>query len=489
MDFEISKLFIEFQESGSLFLILSTAVAVAVGLGLFLLHGRGKNIPPGSVGLPIIGETLQFLRAYREFRHKEWIQERITKYGPVFKTSLMGSPTVVLTGEAGNRFLLQIDYNIMITKQPKSVSRIVGRTNILELCGDEHKRMRSAVMRFLKPDVLKKNVGKTDAFLRQHFAECWEGKESIIVLPLMRQLAFKFACHLVCGLSDTNEREALRQDFLTAIKGMWSLAWNIPGTTFSRSLKARHRIIKRLSLIMEVRKQELQQGKASPQQDLLSCLLTMEDDGDVKALTEEEIMDNIIALLIAGHDTTATLLTHIVRTLALHPNIYQNVLDEQMKIVAEKPPNESLTWEDMQKMKYTWKVAQETARLTPPLVGGFRKAIKDVEYEGYTIPKGWQLFWVTSTTHMDDEIFKNAKAFDPAHFDKAIPPFSYTAFGGGSRFCPGYDFAKLEVIVFVHHLVCKYKWSLVNPDEKIIGNRMPIPAMGLPIKLHPKENI
>lgn len=62
-----------------------------------------------------------------------------------------------------------------------------------------------------------------------------------------------------------------------------------------------------------------------------------------------------------------------------------------MEIAKTKSEGENLTWEDLAKMKYTWKVAQETLRLTSPIFGGFRKAVKDIEYGGYLIPQGWQV--------------------------------------------------------------------------------------------------
>lgn len=67
------------------------------------------------------------------------------------------------------------------------------------------------------------------------------------------------------------------------------------------------------------------------------------------------------------------------------------IVAEQEEIARSKPSGEFLTWEDLAKMKYTWKVAMETLRMVPPVFGGFRKAMKDIEYGGYLIPKGWQV--------------------------------------------------------------------------------------------------
>ncbi|KAH9310994.1 hypothetical protein KI387_026029, partial [Taxus chinensis] len=392
MDLAIPKALMDLHQSSPWFIIVSTAIASVLLLLISkrLRNGRGKKLPPGILGMPVVGETLQFLRAHKAHKSKEWIEQKVAKYGPVFKTSLMGSPTVVLTGQEGNRFLFHFDYNSIITKQPKAVREIVGKTNILELSGDEHKRIRGALMQFLKPEALQKLVGKMESAIKNHFDEFWEGNESVTVWPLMKKLTFQSACDLLLSLKDRNQREELRQNIIIAMKGMWSLPLDLPGMRFNKSLKARSRIIKILSSLLDVRRGELQQGHAFPRQDLLSSLLSMEDGNNNKVLSDEEITDNIIALLIAGHDTTAVLLTHMIRRLALHPDIYQSVLQEQLAILANKQPNEPLTWEDTQKMKYTWRVAQETSRLTPPLFGGFRKAIQDVEFGGYVIPKGWQ---------------------------------------------------------------------------------------------------
>lgn len=171
-------------------------------------------------------------------------------------------------------------------------------------------------------------------------------------------------------------------------------------------------------LLMEKRL-ELNKG-AAKNQDLISCLLsiTRDEDGE-ELMSEKEIIDNAVIVMVAGHDTSSVLITFLVRLLATDQEVYEAVLKgiishkktaffvfvfmlsftvlrcvpaEQDEIAKSKSSKETLlTWEDLGKMKYTWKVAQETLRIYPPVFGGFRKAVQDVEFSGYTIPKGWQV--------------------------------------------------------------------------------------------------
>ncbi|KAH9311007.1 hypothetical protein KI387_026042, partial [Taxus chinensis] len=405
-----------------------------------------KNLPPGNLGLPVIGETIGFLNALKVDRCDKWVADKVAKYGPVFKTSLMGCPTAVLTGQAGNRFLLTI-----LNKQPTTFARIFGSKNINELFADEHKRIRNAIMTFMKPEALQKCVGRMEGVVKEHFAEHWEGRDTVSAYPLMKQLTFQVASDLLFGLKDPKERQILSTESITLVKAIWSVPLNLPGTTFNKGLKARGRVVKRLSSLIKLRRREIAEGKAAPDKDLMSWLMTMKDESD-NSLTEMEIIDNLIVLMIGGHDTTAVLLTQLVRMLCLHPHVYKRVLQEQTEVLAGKHPDEPLAWEDVKKMEYTHKVVNETLRMVPPVFGGFRVTVQDVQYKGYTIPKGWQLFWETSTAHYNGDVYKEPNTFDPSHFDEKTPPYTFIPFGGGARLCPGFEFVKLQALIFVHHL-------------------------------------
>lgn len=91
---------------------------------------------------------------------------------------------------------------------------------------------------------------------------------------------------------------------------------------------------------------------------------------------------------------------------------------------------------------------------------------------------------------MDKDIFPEPEKFDPSRFQassKSYPPYSYILFGAGPRICPGSEFARIEILLVIHHLVTNYEWSELVPNEPITRDPMPYPAMGLPIKLQPRK--
>ncbi|KAL1326990.1 hypothetical protein AAHE18_13G269100 [Arachis hypogaea] len=205
-------------------------------------------------------------------------------------------------------------------------------------------------------------------------------------------------------------------------------------------------------------------------------------------MTETEIIDNLLQLLFSGHNTTRSVISSIMKYLGDLPEVYEQVLKEQLEISRGKGTGELLQWEDAQKMKYSWNVASEVMRLSPPVNTNFKEAIRDFNYAGYTIPKGWKLRWATCSTHMDPEYFPNPEAFDASRFEGEGPTaYSYVPFGRGPRMCLGIELARLEIPVFMHHIVERFKWDLVNPDEKFKYDPLLEPVKGLPVRLHPRH--
>ncbi|KAH7675626.1 Abieta-7,13-dien-18-ol hydroxylase protein [Dioscorea alata] len=470
-------------------------LALILALLLIIIHlltkdrKQNKRLPPGSMGIPIIGQSLSLLRAMRTNTGERWIEDRIIKYGSISKLSLFGQPTVFLTGPAANKFIFSNDS--LALKQPQSFTRIIGSRNMTEFVGADHKRLRGAVSYFLKPEILRKYVGKLDEEIRQHFRTNWFDHQQVKVSPSMKSLTFNAICATIFGIKQGTTRELLVNEFKYMMAGMWTVPINLPFTRFHNSLKAREKVGKILIRIIEEKRSALQKGECSSEdEDLITYLISLGNDNG-ETFTEEEILDNAVLLMIAGHDTTAIVLTFICRHLANDAVTYATVLNEQEEIAKTKAPGEALTWDDLLKMKYTWRVAQEILRTIPPAFFGFRRVIKDVEFGGYLIPKGWQVFWTTSVTHMDGSIFKEPERFDPSRFEKQseIPPYCFVPFGAGPRICAGYEFAKTEMLVAVHYMVTRFKWSLCCKDDSFVRDPMPSPKEGLPVLIEVKASL
>jgi (+)-abscisic acid 8'-hydroxylase len=151
---------------------------------------------------------------------------------------------------------------------------------------------------------------------------------------------------------------------------------NLPGTLFHKAMKARKRLGDIVAHIISARR-ERQRGS-----DLLASFLD-----DREALTDAQIADNVIGVIFAARDTTASVLTWMVKFLGDHPSVLKAVIDEQEEIARSKrSPDAPLTWADTRRMRMTSRVIQETMRVASILSFTFREAVEDVEYQGEDAP-------------------------------------------------------------------------------------------------------
>lgn len=212
--------------------------------------------------------------------------------------------------------------------------------------------------------------------------------------------------------------------------------------------------------------------------------------GDKEGLTDDQIADNIIGVIFAARDTTASVLTWILKYLGENPSVLQAVTEEQEAIMRseEKGDEEKLlTWADTKKMPITSRVIQETLRVASILSFTFREAVEDVEYEGYLIPKGWKVLPLFRNIHHSPELFPDPEKFDPSRFEVAPKPNTFMPFGNGTHSCPGNELAKVEILVLLHHLTTKYRWSIVGANNGIQYGPFALPQNGLPIILSHKS--
>uniref|UniRef100_A0A1W7HBW4 Cytochrome P450 n=1 Tax=Scoparia dulcis TaxID=107240 RepID=A0A1W7HBW4_SCODU len=480
-------------------ILIFILIVVAITLFLVLLkHEIGKpassvrslNLPPGSYGWPVLGETMEFLRAGVDGAPEKFIKERIEKYESpqVFKTMLLGEPMAVLCGPTGNKFLFSNENKLVTVWWPDSVRKLLGPC-IATSGGDEGRQMRRMMSYFVSPDAFTKLYIKTmDLVSQQHIKTHWQDKTEVKVFPTIKLYTFELACRLFMSLEDPEQISKLATLFNIFLKGLISVPVNFPGTRFYKAKKATSAIKKLLQEIVRQRRADLEKKVAIPTQDLLSHLLVSPDENG-KFMSESVIVNNILMLLFAGHDTSSVAITMLMKNLAQLPDIYEKVLAEQNEIASLKEDGEYLQWEDIQKMRYSWNVVCETTRLSPPVIGAFREALEDINYAGYDIPKGWKLYWSASLTHIDSSSFPESTKFEPSRFEGSGPmPYTYVPFGGGPRMCLGKEFARLEIVIFLHNIIRRFRWKMQIPGEKISYDPMPTPVAGLPISLHPHTN-
>ncbi|KAG6556927.1 hypothetical protein Mapa_001342 [Marchantia paleacea] len=451
---------------------------------------KSPPVPPGSLGLPVVGDSLRYVDAWYNMTMKSYVDEKIRKYGPVFKVSLMGQTTVFLDAPAGTKLVLNHnDMKLIKGWWPKQVSQLLGAHALSAQYGDEYLLHRTHVMQnFLDIDIVHQYIPTMEKRVVEHINKYWltlEDGSEVKAFKLLNVFTFSLITQLILGISNEKDIIEFNEVFHEMAAGLMALPVNLPGFQFHRSLKAKKLINQMLYVHLEKRREDLKAGRASPTQDLLSVLLT-KPNSQGHFFTDDELCDSLLQLVFGGHDTSAAMLTLALRYIQQDPGVYKELKQEHATIAASKKPGVLLTKEDVWAMKNTWKVMQEVMRLYPANLAIFREARETFEHQGYIIPKGWKLCFTNSNSSWDPKFCKDPDKFKPSRFDEdseKMPPWIHFPFGGGHRICPGKDFAKVEFLTFLHHFLRNIEWTVLVPDEKVVYSMLPTPVNGTPIKI------
>lgn len=427
-------------------------------------------LPPGHFGLPLIGENINFLIEKENFAKK-----RHKKYGDIFKTHVLGNPTIYIQGAEGNLFVLTNENRYFVNDLPDTFKVLLGNSSLSVQTGTEHLSRRKLLYKAFQSRTLQAYIPTVQIITRQYLHK-WENIGNLTWYSQLQSYTFDIACKFLIGL-DNASKTTLKNLYKTWGDGLFSFPVSLPWTKFGKAIYSRNLLLIEIEKIIYQRQQQPNTGT-----DALGILLQAQDE-DGKRLSLDELKNQLLGLLFAAHETLASALTSFGLLMAQHPNILAKVRVEQEQFESL----DFLTSEQLRQMTYLEQVLQEVLRVIPPVGGGFRKVIQDCEFQGYCIPKGWSVFYQILLSHQNSQAFTHAKQFDPERFNhqKAEDKqqrFNYIPFGGGLRECLGKDLACLEMKIFAAMLVRNYDWELIaNQNLEIDLFPIPRPRDGLKV--------
>lgn len=425
--------------------------------------------PPGSFGLPLVGETISFLN------DPDFQKKRLSKHGNVFKTNIFGRPTVVMVGAEANQFLFKNENKYVVSTWPKSTKILLGQNSLSVRSGSFHTSRRKLLAQAFQPRALASYIPTMEKFTASYIKK-WKEMGTLTWYPELRDYTFDIASTLLVG-TDGGAQTLLAHLFEDWCAGLFSIAVSLPGTKFRKALCCRQSLLKQIEEIVLERQREGNLGE-----DALSILLQAKDE-DGNSLSLDELKDQVLLLLFAGHETLTSAIASFCLLTAQHPEVLDRLRQEQQQLSISS----SLSLETLKEMTYLDRVLKEVLRFIPPVGGGFRDVIETFEFKGYQIPQGWTIQYQIAQTHQDREIYQDCERFDPDRFtsDRAEDKqqsFGYVPFGGGLRECLGKEFARLEMKIFASMLVRDYQWELLpEQDLNMVAVPTPHPRDGLKI--------
>lgn len=426
-------------------------------------------LPPGSRGFPILGETGDWARDPLKFA-----RDRYVKYGPVFRSHLLGRDCVVLLGPDANRFMLGSHMHLFSSRAgwSKTITSLIG-DGLSLLDGAVHRRHRAMILPALHGAALGGYFDVMQQLVAEHLAD-WKTAGRIKLFDAFKQLSFAIATRLMLGPQSADEAAECFRHFHTFTHGLFAPpAWRVPWTPYGRAWRSGQTL--RPMLLRIVREHRRHENL-----DTILGLMMAARDEHGAGFTDDELIDELLVLLWAGHDTITSLLTWTMFELLQNPAILAEAQAEQRTALR----GSELSFGDLKRLPYLDRVLREAERLHPPAPGGFRGVVEDFAYGGYRVPAGWTVMYSSVFTHHLPELWREPERFDPDRFapprDEGRKPFALVGFGGGPRVCVGLGFAQMQMRIVMSYLLRHARFEL-EPNQRfnVVAVPTPMPRDGL----------
>src|SRR5262245_26724920 len=444
---------------------------------------RGQ-FPPGELSFS--------MRRTREFERAPLplLLRLHAEYGPVFSMRLMYAPVVFALGPEANQYMT-VSHASNFRWRDGGMGDLIPLLGdgLLTTDGDYHKRAR----RIMLPAFHREQIAATADTMVEEVERAlgsWHAGLRLDLYTWTRALALRVAMRSLFGFDpDRSARDAnMAEEFERAL-GFWGQDYVVqmlrgPGTPWRRMTRAR-------TTLDNVIFDEIAHRRSSGERglDILSLLLDSTDE-DGSRLSEQELRDQVMTLLFAGHDTTTSTVAFLFYELARNPDELAPLYEEGDGVVGDRAPSAADLTAGMPRLDMA---LDETLRLYPPAWIGPRRSIEPFELCGVRVPGGVDVNYCSWASHHLPDVFPDPERFQPERFTAeakaAMPKGAYVPFGGGSRTCIGMRFGQLEIKAIATAILRRYRLELVNPYTPVSIRQMPTlsPRGGLPVVVRARD--
>ena len=424
---------------------------------------------PGPPGYTAVGNTFAFLRHALDFSTR--MRE---EYGDVVSVpTLMGRLTLIYHPD-GVRHVLQENHRNYNKDIPdyRILSLLLGK-GLLTNDGESWLQQR----RLIQPAFHRQQVAALAPIMTSAVQGWLENLEAehvidsetpLNVLPEMSRLTLRIVCDALFGADLRAEQLTQVSRALTTANHLLTEAFYLPGI-LSLPTPQRHRLRTARRELHTVVDEIVRQRRHndSERADLLAMLLDAREADTGAGMSDQQIRDEVLTLLLAGHETTANALAWTFYLLGQHPETMARLQQEYQSVLNGRAP----TMDDVPQLPLTQMVIEESMRLYPPAWAVGRHGLQADEIGGYTTPKGAYVLLIQYVTHRHPGFWERPDAFEPERFSAARsadrPRFAYFPFGGGPRLCIGAQFALTEAQLILATILSRYDMHLA-PGARVV---------------------
>jgi cytochrome P450 len=421
--------------------------------------------PPGPKGRPIFGHTLEAWKDPLRFMF-----DSVRDYGDIVRFAFGPYEYVMINHpDAVHHVLVENAKNYTKSRNYDGLKLVLGH-GLVTSEGETWKRQRRLAQPAFHRDRLA-SFARTMAAEAEVTANEWDAKvgEPLDVSAEMMRLTFRIVGRTLFSVDLESDAQRLGPAIVEAMHfadAYASSVFRLPMWLPLPKIRSFRRAVSELDDLVLRIIAERRAAKDGEHDDLLDMLMRAQDEATREGMSDRQLRDEVMTLVLAGHETTANLLTWTFCLLSQHPEIARRVRDEALAVTGGRPA----TLEDVPRLKLVSMVLQESMRLLPPVWAFERQAIEEDAVMGFRVPARAIVGISPYCLHRHPRYWENPEGFDPERFAperaQSRPRYAYMPFGGGPRQCIGNNFALMEGQIILATLASRFRVDLA-PGETI----------------------